>query len=90
MRDLASYQALGTTWGWKTERIDCIIDTIHFVRSETNPVIQLADCATFVAARHRRALLGGSAPNPAVTRLWERYIEPCIWENAVWFPHSPR
>lgn len=86
LRDLASYQALGTRWGWNTERIDCIIDTIHFVRSETNPAIQLADCATFIAARQRRIQLGYSAPNAAVTRLWERYIEPCVWENAVWFP----
>lgn len=86
LRDLASYQSLGTGWGWSTEQVDCIIDTIHFVRSETNPAIQLADCATFIAARQRRIDLGLSAPNPAVTDLWERYLESQIWENAVWFP----
>lgn len=40
LRDLASYQQFGTSWGWKTESIEHIVDTIHFVRSETNAGIQ--------------------------------------------------
>jgi hypothetical protein len=36
LRDLANYQEFGTSWGWKTVHIDRVIDTIHFVRSETN------------------------------------------------------
>ena len=40
LRDLANYQEFGTSWGWNTEQIDRIVDTIHFVRSETNPGIQ--------------------------------------------------
>lgn len=33
LRDLANYQELGTSWGWNPERIDQIVDTIHFVPS---------------------------------------------------------
>jgi hypothetical protein len=89
LRDLASYQTVGTAWGWNTERIDHIIDTIHFVRSETNPAIQLADCAAFIAARQRKIERREAAENPAVTRLWEDHIEPHPWRNSVWFPPPP-
>ncbi len=86
LRDLASYQRFGTRWGWATQRIDHIIDTIHFVRSETNPAIQLADCAAFIAARQRKIDRGDVAPNAAVTKLWQDHIEPNLWDNAVWYP----
>jgi hypothetical protein len=33
LRDLVNYQELGTQWGWRTEKIERIIDTIHFVPS---------------------------------------------------------
>lgn len=86
LRDLASYQQLGTTWGWNTERIDHIIDTIHFVRSETNPAIQLVDCAAFIAARQRKIVRGEVKPNAAVTDMWENQIGPFMWWNSVWYP----
>lgn len=86
LRDLASYQRFGTRWGWATQRIDHIIDTIHFVRSETNPAIQLADCAAFIAARQRKINRGDVVPNAAVTKLWQEHIEPNLWDNAVWYP----
>lgn len=86
LRDLANYQQLGTTWGWKTERIDHVIDTIHFVRSETNPAIQLTDCATFIAARQRKIEAGEVKPNEAVTDLWTAHIAPHVYEDSVWYP----
>lgn len=88
LRDLANYQAVGTAWGWNTEQIDHIIDTIHFARSETNPAIQVADCATFIAARQRKIDRGEVASNTAVTDLWSRHIEPHLWRDSVWFPSS--
>jgi hypothetical protein len=63
LRDLANYQELGTSWGWKTEQIERIVDTIHFVPSHRNPAIQLVDCATFVAARMRKIQAGLVADN---------------------------
>lgn len=86
LRDLANYQEVGTSWGWKTERIDRIIDTIHFVRSETNPVIQLADCTAFLVARQRKISRGEAAANSAVTSMWERHVVPHLWVNEIWYP----
>ncbi|HEX5525694.1 MAG TPA: DUF3800 domain-containing protein [Solirubrobacterales bacterium] len=89
IRDLASYQQMGTNWGFRTEQINRIIDTIHFVPSHTNCAIQLADCATFVAARMRKIRDGLVVRNEsaeAVERLWEARIEPHIHANEVWYP----
>ncbi len=86
LRDLANYQQLGTTWGWNTERIDHVVDTIHFVRSETNPAIQLADCATFVAARQRKIDSGLVSANAAVTDLWRTRIAPHVLRDSIWYP----
>lgn len=89
IRDLANYQQVGTAWGFRTERIDHIVDTIHFVPSHTNGAIQLADCATFVAARVRKirdGLVGGGESAEAVERLWEERIEPHLRADEVWYP----
>jgi hypothetical protein len=89
LRDLANYQELGTSWGWNTEQIDHIVDTIHFVPSHRNAAIQLVDCATFVAARLRKiraGLVPGGPSAEAVEKLWEERIAPHILQNAVWHP----
>ena len=86
LRDLANYQQFGTAWGWDTEQIDHIIDTIHFVRSETNPAIQIADCAAFIAARQRKIGRGEVKTSEAVTRLWEERILPHMFTNRLWHP----
>ena len=86
LRDLANYQQFGTAWGWDTEQIDHIIDTIHFVRSETNPAIQITDCAAFIAARQRKISRGEVKTNEAVTRLWEERILPHVFTNRLWHP----
>jgi hypothetical protein len=89
VRDLANYQEIGTAWGWKTEQIDRIIDTIHFVPSHSNCAIQLADCATFIAARLRKIRAGIVADGrsaEAVEELWQTLIEPYVQTNEIWFP----
>lgn len=89
LRDLANYQELGTSWGWKTEQIDQIVDTIHFVPSHRNAAIQVTDCATFIAARVRKVQEGIVPEGPsakAVERLWEARILPFVRTNEVWFP----
>lgn len=89
LKDLANYQELGTSWGWNTEQIDHIVDTIHFVPSHRNAAIQLVDCATFIAARIRKIRTGLVPKNPsaeAVERLWEERIEPYVRDNEVWHP----
>jgi Protein of unknown function (DUF3800) len=89
VRDLANYQEVGTAWGWKTEQIDRIIDTIHFVPSHSNWAIQVADCAAFIAGRLRRiraGLVGKGQSAEAVEAIWHRQIEPYVHTNQIWFP----
>ncbi len=86
LRDLRNYQRLGTTWGWRTEPIDHIVDTIHFVRSETSPAIQLADCVTFIASRQRKIDAGIVKPSQPVTDMWDQRIVPYLVANEVWYP----
>jgi hypothetical protein len=89
LRDLVHYQEFGTQWGWRTEKIERIIDTIHFVPSHRNCAIQLADCAAYIAARVRKVREGTVSRNrsaEAVEALWEERIEPFLWVNEVWHP----
>ena len=89
LRDLANYQEVGTSWGWNTERIDHIIDTIHFVPSHRNPAIQLVDLVAFLAARTRKIRAGAVADGrsaEAVETLWEQRVAPYLCDNSVWHP----
>jgi hypothetical protein len=89
IRDLANYQEVGTSWGWRTERIDRIVDTIHFVPSHSNCGIQLTDCATFIAARVRKihdGIVADDRSAKAVKGLWERLIEPHVRTDEIWYP----
>lgn len=89
LRDLANYQELGTSWGWKTEQIDHIVDTIHFVPSHSNGGIQLADCATYITARVEKIRAGVVAGGPsaeAVEQLWESRIVPYLRTRDIWYP----
>jgi len=88
LRDLANYQEVGTAWG-RTEKIDRIVDTIHFVPSHRNGAIQVADCATFVAARLRKihdGLVKDNDSARAVEKLWEERVLPFVRTNEVWYP----
>jgi len=89
LRGLANYQELGTSWGWNPEQIDQIVDTIHFVPSHSNAAIQLADCATYIAARVRKIRAGivpAGRSAGAVERLWENRVEPHVHTDSVWYP----
>lgn len=89
LRDLANYQELGTSWGWNPEQIDHIVDTIHFVPSHSNAGIQLADCATYIAARVRKIRAGivpAGRSADAVEQLWETRIDPYVHFDGVWYP----
>ncbi|MBS1887826.1 MAG: DUF3800 domain-containing protein [Actinobacteria bacterium] len=89
LRDLAQYQEVGTGWGWRTEPIEWIIDTIHFVPSHRNIAIQLADCTAYIAARVRKlheGLVSRNRSADAVFRLWEKRIQPFLSVNEVWYP----
>lgn len=89
LRDLVHYQELGTQWGWRPEKIERVIDTIHFVPSHRNCAIQVADCAAYIAARVRKLNDGTVARNRSadvVEALWEKRIAPFVRIDQVWYP----
>lgn len=90
LRDLASYQRFGTTWGWKTTPVANVIDTIHFVRSASNWAIQLADCTSFIVSRDlriKRCLVDGATQSSAaVSELYRRLILPHVGAYKIWHP----
>lgn len=52
--NLDVYKNHRTNWGYRPTAINNIVDSIHFVKSRNNWLIQLADVVTFVAARGLR------------------------------------
>jgi hypothetical protein len=89
LRDLARYQEVGTTWGWNPEPIDHVVDTMHFVDSKTNWVMQLADCVTFLAGRWLKIGYGIVPDGPsaaAVRGIWDDLIQPTLVVVRIWDP----
>lgn len=52
--NLNIYKNHRTNWGYRPTAINNIVDSIHFVKSRNNWLIQLADVVTFVALRGLR------------------------------------
>jgi Protein of unknown function (DUF3800) len=89
LRDLASYQQFGTSWGWNPISIDHIVDTIHFVRSETNWAIQLADCLAFLENRRTKIAYDVVPMNEsaaAVNDMYDRLVRPHVVVLNIWAP----
>jgi hypothetical protein len=89
LRDLALYQEVGTTWGWNPEPIDHLVDTMHFVDSKTNWIMQLADCVTFLAGRWLKITYGivpDGQSAAAVRSMWEELIRPTLVVVRIWDP----
>ena len=87
--DLADGPAFAPRAGGQQAQIDHIIDTIHFVASHHNGAIQVADCASFLAARVRKiqsGLVRQGAAAEAIEGLWERRLEPFVYADEVWAP----
>lgn len=83
LRDLQGFQR-GATWGYRSRRITRVVDTIHFVRSVANPLIQGADLIAFLQRRMQAEV---NAPSAATTnaQLWS-VIEPHIHHRHIWWP----
>jgi len=47
--DLEFYKTQDTSWGWRPTKIEHVVDSIHFVRSKHNRVMQLTDVICNVA-----------------------------------------
>jgi hypothetical protein len=84
LRDLVVYQEHGT-WGYLAKKIDRVVDTIHFVNSQTNPLVQGADMIVFLARRWKTHAETDPRSAKAVAELIE-IIEPRVHHDHCWFP----
>jgi Protein of unknown function (DUF3800) len=69
LSDLRVFQERGT-WGYRARRVERVIDTIHFVPSDTNRLIQGADLAAFISRRFLSHEETDAQNKAAVLRLW--------------------
>jgi hypothetical protein len=84
LEDLLTYQERGT-WGYRAKRITRVIDTIHFVPSFTNRLIQGADLAAFIARRFLSHEETDRRSQQAVLGLWVQML-PRIYHQNCWHP----
>jgi hypothetical protein len=73
-RSLASAKSIGTP-GYRSQKLDRVIDTAHFVDSAESRMVQLADVAAYV--RRRRAMGPQNHPNAeaALQRMYTVVME---------------
>lgn len=84
LRDLIAYQELGT-WGYRGHRIGNVVDTIHFVRSATNWLVQGADLVGFLALRRATHAEKDARAAAANERLWG-IVEPRVHHQWCRYP----
>ncbi|MEC9268632.1 MAG: DUF3800 domain-containing protein [Pseudomonadota bacterium] len=54
IEDLELFKTKNTKFGWRPTQINRIVDSVHFVRSKNNRLIQLSDIVAYVLLRGRR------------------------------------
>lgn len=84
LKDLRRYQDVATR-GYRARRIQNVVDTIHFVSSATNPLIQATDLVVFLKRRLSAHTETDERAARANEALWE-IIEPRIWHEWIWHP----
>lgn len=52
--DLEIFKTQSTRFGWRPTKIEHVVDSIHFVRSRNNHLIQLADVVAYIFLRGKR------------------------------------
>lgn len=54
IENLRKYKKTNTGWGWRPTPIKQIVDSIHFVQSKNNLLIQCVDIIAYFALKHHR------------------------------------
>lgn len=84
LRDLVTYQDRAT-WGYLSRRIHRVVDTIHFVNSRTNPLVQGADLIAFLALRAKT--VHEADPRAArATAAIQSILQSRIHHDRCWWP----
>jgi hypothetical protein len=84
LRDLVVYQDRGT-WGYLARKIDKVVDTIHFVNSKTNALVQGADMVSFIAFRWTTHVESDPRSAAAVAEL-RSIVDPMVHHQHCWWP----
>jgi hypothetical protein len=85
LRDLVIYQDKGT-WGYLAKRITRVVDTIHFVSSRTNALVQGCDMVSFLLFRR---IATEQEVDPRAEKAMQRLlgtIEPRVHHTWCWKP----
>ncbi|MEO5337236.1 MAG: DUF3800 domain-containing protein [Magnetospirillum sp. WYHS-4] len=77
--DLEIFKTESTRFGWRPTRIEHVVDSIHFVQSKNNRLIQLADVIAAVTYR-------GLVTEDAVTAAFLAETDPTRRPPAMHFP----
>ena len=56
INDLTRFQEYSTNFGYRSVQATEIVDSVHFVKSHNNPIIQLADMVAYFSNRRRMIL----------------------------------
>jgi hypothetical protein len=83
VEDLSRYKEAGTSFGYRTEDLRCIVDNVHWVKSHNSRLLQLCDCCAYLCQRYHRDLGKTSATARAVRELWEGAAGR-VWRGRVW------
>lgn len=84
LRDLVTYQDR-STWGYLARRINRVVDTIHFVNSRTNPLVQGADLIAFLTLR-AKTVREPHARAARATASVQAFIQPHVHHDHCWWP----
>jgi hypothetical protein len=84
LRDLVTYQDRATC-GYLSRRIHRVVDTIHFVNSRTNPLVQGADLIAFLALRAKTTQEADPRAARATTAL-QSILQPRVHHDHCWWP----
>ncbi|GAA0582496.1 hypothetical protein GCM10009416_21130 [Craurococcus roseus] len=79
IRDLAFSKSVNTGWGWRPTAIKNVVDTVHFVKSHHNRLIQACDVVTYFKLkgyRLRQRLISAYLASPPATRQFS-FAEYC-------------
>lgn len=49
--DMEIFKTRSTTWGYKQVKVESIIDSVHYVKSYNNRIVQAADTISFIACK---------------------------------------
>lgn len=51
IKDINMFKKASTTWGYRRVAVEHVIDSVHFVKSHNNPLIQVADVITYITLK---------------------------------------